>query len=287
MRDVLAITMALMLAAVILSPAVGYTIQSGSNESYSIGSTFENYSFQAGQPASNLTPESIPIAVAPTSAVTVTQVPYSIKVGAAAPYSVSVVSPNETGGVSLPAVTPVGTTTTPSAEIVGEQIPTQPTPISAPVLPPMSAPAATPVENITPAEVKTPVENVTAPATAPAELSIMGIVYDDANGNGVKDANETGLAGWAVNLEKPAGMIMANTTTAESGSYAFDDLSAGVYTVHEILPEGWSAVAPADGYMTVNLTATNAMNVDFGNKMAMQENATAPATAMPKGNTTA
>jgi hypothetical protein len=280
MRNILAITMALMLAAVILSPAVGYTIQSGSNESYSIASTMVNYSFHAGEPASNLTPESIPPALSPTSAVTVTQVPYSIKIGAAAPYSIKLVNAGTTGGVSLPAQT-IGTTAAPSTEAIGVQTPAAAT---APTAPAQQPAIVTPPENVTPAE------NVTAPApaAAPAKLSIMGTVYDDTNGNGIKEANETGLAGWLINLEHPMGTIIANTTTSESGSYAFNDLSPGVYTVLEILPQGWSAVMPVDGFNTVNLTVMNAENVDFANKMTAQEKATTPANmTTPEGNVTA
>jgi hypothetical protein len=271
MRNVLAITMALMLAAVILSPAAGYTIQSGTNVSYSIGSTMVNYTFHTGEPASNLTPASIPSSVAPTSAVTVTRVPYSIKLGAAVPYSIKEESTGTTGGISLPAQT-VGTTAAPSVEVVGQQTPTttQPTQITAPV------------------------ENVTAPAPAPApgavsgNLSIMGLVYDDTDGNGVKEANESGLATWTINLEQPEGTIIATTMTNESGSYALNDLSPGEYYVYEILPPNWSIVSPEEGYATVNLTDMNAENVDFANKMVTQGNVTATANmTMPAENTTA
>ena len=92
MRKVLAIIAAVMFAAIVLSPVMGYTIQSGANQTYSIQSTPVNYSISMGVPAHNITPGMIPSEVSPASAVTVTNVPYSIKLGAAAPYSVKLAS---------------------------------------------------------------------------------------------------------------------------------------------------------------------------------------------------
>ncbi len=111
MKNVLAITIALMFAAAILSPAVGFTFQSGSNQSYSIGSTPVNYSISMGEPAQNITPGSIPPEASPTSAVTVTQVPYSIKVGGVSSYSIKLPS-----GASA---TPEGITTMPGTVALG------------------------------------------------------------------------------------------------------------------------------------------------------------------------
>lgn len=87
MKNVLAVTIAIMLAAAILSPAVGFTFQSGGNQSYSIGSTKVNYTISMGMPAQNLTLGMIPAANAPSAAVKVTSVKYSFKLGGAKAYS--------------------------------------------------------------------------------------------------------------------------------------------------------------------------------------------------------
>lgn len=92
MRNVLAITIALMLAAAILSPAVGFTFQAGSNQSYSIGSTPVNYSIKMGEPAQNITPNSIPKSTTLTPAVTITPTSYSLKLGGASAYSLKLTS---------------------------------------------------------------------------------------------------------------------------------------------------------------------------------------------------
>ncbi len=60
MRNILAITLALMIATVLLMPAMGYTIKSPGNQSYSIVSGPRvNYSISMGIAAHNLTQEMI------------------------------------------------------------------------------------------------------------------------------------------------------------------------------------------------------------------------------------
>lgn len=267
MRKVLAITVALMIAAVVLSPAMGYTIQSAGNQSYSVQSEKINYTISAGTPGHALTLETIPGKTTPSAAVQVTRVPYSFKPGGAVPYSVKLESGVQaapaggvTTGVTTPAVEPVVTPPVVEAPPVNEtpavvEVPVNETPV-------VEAPV-----NVTP----------TAPVEEPA-FSIMGKVFDDANGNGAVDENETGLAGWTVSLEQPVGTVIANQTTAEDGSYAFMGLSAGEYAVSEIVQMGWTLVSPADGKYVVTVTNMTIANLDFANQMlpveAAPENAT-------------
>ncbi len=276
MRKVLAITVALMIAAVILSPAMGYTIQSAGNQSYSIQSEKVNYTITAGTPAHALTLENIPGKTTPGAAVQATRVPYSFKSGGAVPYSMKLEGGAETAtpAVTTPAVTEQPVNATPVAETPVVEAPVNETPaVEAPV-------------------VEAPVnETPTAPVEA-ATFSIMGKVFNDVEGNGVLDNNETGLAGWTVSLEQPAGTIIANQTTAEDGSYAFTGLSAGEYSVSEVVQMGWTPVSPADGRYAVTVTNMTIANLDFANMMtpapveappveAAPENATVPENTTP------
>lgn len=257
MRKVLAIIVALTLAAVVLSPAMGYTIKSEGNQSYSIGSTKVNYSISTGTPAQDITPSMIPPEVAPTSAVKVTQVPYSIKLGNTVPYSMKL----ESGA----AAAAEGAQTQPQTEALGAAAKTA---------------AATPEQ---PVAAATP-----EPTPAPvAKFSIMGMVFDDVNGNGAKDTDETGLAGWMINLEQPAGTVIANATTSEAGNYSFSDLNPGEYVVSEVLTADWSAVAPADGKYPVNLTDSDVKDINFAVKKVVAEVAAPPANVTATENTTA
>ncbi|MFB3765641.1 MAG: hypothetical protein ACE14P_10410 [Methanotrichaceae archaeon] len=111
MRNILAITIALMFAAAMLSPAIGFTFQSGGNQSYSIGSTPVNYSISMGEPAQNFTPNMIPAAATPKPAVTVATVSYSINLGGASPYSMKLPSGSSVapqGLATMPATVALG-----------------------------------------------------------------------------------------------------------------------------------------------------------------------------------
>jgi VCBS repeat-containing protein len=84
--------------------------------------------------------------------------------------------------------------------------------------------------------------NVTVQEFVPSVLS--GFVYFDTNNNGTKDANEIGLVGITITLTGTA-TAGSNTTanginltakTAEDGSYKFDTLAPGTYTIKETQP---------------------------------------------------
>jgi hypothetical protein len=105
-----------------------------------------------------------------------------------------------------------------------------------------------------PAEVPAVEPNVTAEQNAtsvPVTYAISGVVYEDANENAVKDENETGLAGWTLDLSG------VTTTTAADGTYVFADLSAGEYVLSLIVPPEYKPVAP------VNVTLDSNKTIDF------------------------
>lgn len=287
MKKILAITMALMIAAVVLSPAVGYTIQSAGNQSYTVQSAKINYSLQservnytlaAGTPGHELTADMLPGKATPGAAVQVTKVPYSFKPGGAVPYSLNLGSGSQAaGGIQIPQ-----TSETPAR--LGESVPAATETVAAPEVaqPVVEAPPVneTPVVEAPPAAeqvVEAPPANETPVVEAPPvnetpvveepKFSIMGKVFDDANGNGAADENETGLAGWEVIIEHPTGTFFANQTTAEDGSYAFTGLSAGEYGVYESLQMGWSLVSPADNWYAITITNTTVAGIDFANQM--------------------
>lgn len=66
--------------------------------------------------------------------------------------------------------------------------------------------------------------------------SIGGMVWDDANGDGMMDAGETALEGAMVALDAE-GMDTVMATTDADGTYRFDGLSAGFYAVSKVASE--------------------------------------------------
>ena len=71
----------------------------------------------------------------------------------------------------------------------------------------------------------------------PAEIS--GVVYVDRDADCVRDEQEEGIAGVLIELLNEAGEVVATTTTATDGTYRFEQLPAGVYSVRELQPSGY------------------------------------------------
>ena len=93
--------------------------------------------------------------------------------------------------------------------------------------------------------------------------SIEGRVFLDGDGDGRADRNERGLRGVTVELLDEDGNVIASAITGRDGSYAFDDLELGVYTVRIILPRGWQETTR--GPYEIDLTrAEEFSSVNFG-----------------------
>ena len=97
--------------------------------------------------------------------------------------------------------------------------------------------------------------------------SISGTLFDDADGDRVRDANEGPLPGWTVYLDTDGDGVRERfepaTITAADGSYRFDGLPAGQYTVREVLQPGWLQTlpggegSPGDAVHYVDWTSAN------------------------------
>jgi len=70
---------------------------------------------------------------------------------------------------------------------------------------------------------------------AQTAVTVRGVVFDDRNGNGVRDAGEPGLAGVAVSNQADV------VSTDDEGRYQLD-ATRGYGLVHVSLPSGWRSV---------------------------------------------
>jgi VCBS repeat-containing protein len=104
----------------------------------------------------------------------------------------------------------------------------------------------------------------------PSTGEIHGTLFNDVNGNGVRDpAGEPGLANRVVYLDQNLNGQLdpgeLSTTTAADGTYAFTNLPLGTYNVAEVLPAGWQQSAPASATRTVTLTDVQPYTFTFNN----------------------
>jgi uncharacterized repeat protein (TIGR01451 family) len=87
--------------------------------------------------------------------------------------------------------------------------------------------------------------------------AIYGTVFEDINGNGEWDDDETGLSGVTVTLDGTTAK-----TTNVFGSYSFSTDVAGTHTVVETDPNGYFSTTP--NQVPVEVTLGNGYQVDFG-----------------------
>ena len=272
MKKVLAITVALIMAAVVLMPALGYTDQSAGNQSYTATSAGRvNYSFSTGVPAHNLTENMVINKYSVhTPSVQSTRVAYSFKQGTVMPYSFNLVGVNN--------ALKEGYQTQKAPAVLGslaKTVETTGVPATAPAV--AAAPAVTPA----------PANVTVAPVVVAPKFTIEGMAFNDVNGNGTMDNNETGLADWTVNLEQPAGKIVTSANTTTDGKFVFSDLSAGEYVVSEVLKTGNKLVSPADGKFTENITDKSVTGLVFANQAmpVAAENGTVAPVVVPSNAT--
>ncbi|MBP0656946.1 carboxypeptidase regulatory-like domain-containing protein, partial [Mycobacterium tuberculosis] len=69
--------------------------------------------------------------------------------------------------------------------------------------------------------------------------SLSGFVYVDSNYSNTRNTGDAPIANATVELLDAAGTVVASTTTAADGSYAFNALNPlALYTLREVLPTG-------------------------------------------------
>jgi protocatechuate 3,4-dioxygenase beta subunit len=97
--------------------------------------------------------------------------------------------------------------------------------------------------------------------------SINGVKFEDLNGNGFRDENEPGLAGWRIRLRNLTTNVVIATTTDELGRYKFINIDPDDYRVSERQKDGWVQTAPQDpNTYTVTVNPGDIwVGADFGN----------------------
>ncbi|MBI5216620.1 MAG: Ig-like domain repeat protein [Ignavibacteriae bacterium] len=113
-------------------------------------------------------------------------------------------------------------------------------------------------------------ENVIGKEFANFKLgSISGEVFHDYDGDGTQDGNEGNLPGWTITLTKNSSHV-GSTVSQQDGSYGFGELTAGEYSVTQVMQDDWYQTTPATVSFTLTiqsgsiLTEKNFGNFQFG-----------------------
>ena len=123
----------------------------------------------------------------------------------------------------------------------------------------VSAAAATPAPTATPQKQVEPTP--TAPPT-PSTSQICVQAYNDVNGNGQQDADETLMAGVSFTLSDAGGPRDSYTTDGTTEPHCFQDLKLGNYQLKIKPPTNYGSTTP--DAMTISLSAGVKPNVMYG-----------------------
>ena len=92
--------------------------------------------------------------------------------------------------------------------------------------------------------------------------SLSGIVWNDFNGNSVKDAGESNLSNWKVKI---SGLKNDSVNSDVNGTYTFSSLFVGTYTVMEVVQTNWMQTFPSEPHLVTLISGENRSDVNFGN----------------------
>jgi uncharacterized protein (DUF2141 family) len=145
---------------------------------------------------------------------------------------------------------------------------TTPNPRSVPLDPGQTSTANFGNQQVAPTPTPTPTPTPISTPTPVQQGSISGLKFNDGNGNGTQDAEETGLSGWQIFLDANGNNSLDSgetaVTTDNSGNYSFNNLNPGTYNVREVQQTGWrqTTTNPAP----INLgSGESRSGINFGN----------------------
>jgi hypothetical protein len=134
----------------------------------------------------------------------------------------------------------------------GMAVPTVPTVPTLPTTAVTAIPTGSGTPTPTPTKTPTPTAIKSAtPTLADKVGAIHGLVWFDANKDGIHDPSEQLMAGIVVILRDANGTEIARTTTGADGSYTFANLPFGQYTIEFITPSAMQLLH--QGVLTVQL----------------------------------
>ncbi len=99
-------------------------------------------------------------------------------------------------------------------------------------------------------------------AGPPQATTLRGVVFNDANRNGKRDAGEAHLVDIRIQVFTPDLSWVWEYRSGDDGTFG-PTITQGTYTVRVLPPEGWSVTTPSS-YTTFVAKGTAVLGLDFG-----------------------
>lgn len=99
--------------------------------------------------------------------------------------------------------------------------------------------------------------------------SVLGVVFNDLNGNGQRNLGEPGIAGFRVFIDVNENTFWdddePSTFTSANGTFFFSDVAPGIHRIDMVEGTSWAMVSPASGSRQIQLGPGGSVtNVLFG-----------------------
>lgn len=116
----------------------------------------------------------------------------------------------------------------------------------------------------------TPTSGPAGPTPTPMESTgqICVYVFNDINGNGIPDTDESAIIGGAISITDRVGKISLTGETAGPDPVCFDDIPEGDFNISVAVPEGYNATT--DLNYPLKLRGGDQSTLDFGAQISSQ-----------------
>ncbi len=130
----------------------------------------------------------------------------------------------------------------------------------------------------TPGPSPTATEPIPTPTKEPGSGIICILLYNDLNGNSIRETNELSIPGGAINLNNTLGSVSFTNETVEGDTpQCYNDLPEGDYTISVAVPEGYNATTNTT--YILSLKAGDETYLDFGAQVNSVSEPEAPVAA--------
>jgi hypothetical protein len=109
----------------------------------------------------------------------------------------------------------------------------------------------------------TPTPLLPTPSPLPGLANLCVILYDDVNGDSLRQEEEASIPGGAISVNNRSGSVTENTETGSGlDPFCFEDLPEGEYTISVAIPEGYNPTTVTN--YALRLNAGDETFIDFG-----------------------